>query len=61
VTILRAYQLDYIMSASVSSVYVLINVVVAFIFLKERTQPVKKAVAALVILGGLLLTILGTV
>jgi drug/metabolite transporter (DMT)-like permease len=61
VTILRAYQLDYIMSASVSSVYVLINVVVAFIFLKERTQPVKKAVAALVILGGLLLTVLGTV
>lgn len=49
VMILRAYQLEYFMSAAISSVYVILNVFFAYIFLKEHDNLMRKFLAAAVI------------
>jgi drug/metabolite transporter (DMT)-like permease len=59
VAILRAYQLEYFMSASISSVWVILNVAFAFVFLRERGGIFKKLLAASVVVGGLVLTVWG--
>jgi drug/metabolite transporter (DMT)-like permease len=59
VAILRAYELEYFMSAAISSIYVVLNVAFAYIFLKERTHLVWKLIAAAIIVGGIVMVTFG--
>jgi len=57
VAILMAYQFEFFLAASISSVTVILNVFFAYVFLKERSNLARKLIAAAVILGGLVLVI----
>jgi len=52
---LRGLQLDFMNVASLSAVYVIINVFVAYFFLKERGNLIKKIIVATVIVGSIIM------
>jgi len=56
-SILRAYQFydKFIEVAAISSAYVVLNVLFAFVFLKERTRLLQKTFAAAIIVGSIVM------
>lgn len=57
--LLRAYQFGQVtVVASLAAISVLLNVLVAYVFLKEQDHKLKKIVAALITIAGVYLTVL---
>lgn len=56
--LLRAYQLSQVVIvAPLAATSVLINVIVAYIFLGERANKIKKIIAAAITIAGIYLTV----